>query len=134
MGGGDFADTQAHVSPWPYRANARTGVVIDAYTANVIEPIRMFEELLRIRGRIGLSAERVTAYERARRLATNWLFSRNGPLVTAVWNGYFEDVPSDPKLGNRVQNIPMETIRHLLKHPPADVDVERHAVALLAWV
>lgn len=132
--GDDFADAQTHTSPWPFRVNARTGVVIDAYTANVIEPIRLFDELLRMRERTGLSAERVTAYQKARALAWDWLFSKNGPLISYVWNGYFEDVPSDPRLGNRVQNIPMETARYLLRHPPEGIDVERQVVALLAWV
>lgn len=132
--GDDFGDAQTHTSPWPFRVNARTGVVIDPYTANVIEPIRLFDELLRVRSRITLSSERIAAYERARTLAWNWLLSKNGPLISYVWNGYFEDVPSDPHLGNRVQNIPMETARYLLKHPPENVDVERHVVALLTWV
>lgn len=132
--GDDFADTQTHRSPWPFRVNARTGAVIDSYTANVIEPIRLFDELLRMRSRVALSPERVAAYERARLLAWNWLFSKNGPLISYVWNGYFEDVPSDPKLGNRVQNIPLETARYLLKNPRANVDVDRHVHALLAWV
>ena len=132
--GDDFSDARAHVSPWPYRVNARTGVVIDEYTANVIEPIRLLDELLRDRKRLDLSSDRVRAYERASGLAWTWLLSKGGPLVTGVWNGYFEDVPSDPKLGNRVQNIPIETVRHLLKHPPAGLDVNRHALAQLAYV
>lgn len=132
--GDEFSVSQAHLSPWPFRANARTGVVIDEYTANVIEPIRLFDELLRLRDRLGLSAERIAAYERGRKLAWDWLFSRNGPLISYVWNGYFEDVPSDPKLGNRVQNIPLETARYFLKNQPPNVDVDRHVLAMLAWV
>lgn len=132
--GDDFVDSQAHLSPWPFRVNARTGVVIDAYTANVIEPIRLFDVLLQHRDSIKLSDERAKAYERARSLAWDWLLSKNGPLITYVWNGYFEDVPSDPKLGNRVQIIPMETARYLLKHSPPHVDGLRHAEALAAWV
>jgi hypothetical protein len=134
MKGDDFAETQSNESPWPYRVNARTGRTIDPYTANVIEPIRLLEELLRLRERIGLSPERVKAYERANNLAWNWLLSKNGPLISYVWNGYFEDVPSDPKLGNRVQNIPMETARHMLKHPRKGFDADRHVQAMLSWV
>ncbi len=132
--GDDFSDAQAHRSPWPYRVNARTGVVIDDYTANVVEPIRLFDELLRRSDRLKLGGEREKAYRRAHDLAMNWLLSKSGPFITGVWNGYFEDVPSDPKLGNRVQNIPMETVRHLLKQPPKGLDVERHALAQLAYV
>lgn len=132
--GDDFAESRADRSPWPYRVNARTGAVIDPYTANVVEPIRLFDELLRLRERLGLSGERTAAYTRARTLAWNWLFSRGGPFVTGVWNGYFEDVPSDPSLSNRVQIIPLETVRYLLKHPPANIDVMRHAEAATRWV
>jgi hypothetical protein len=130
----DLIHSAAHVSPWPFRVNARTGVVIDDYTANVIEPIRLFDELLRVRERIGLAPERAAAFQRARTLAWQWLLSRNGPLFTGIWNGYFEDVPSDPKLMNRVQIIPMETARYLLEQMPADVDAVRQAEALAAWV
>jgi hypothetical protein len=94
----------------------------------------LFDALLQMRTRLALSPERVATYERARSLAWNWLFSKNGPLISYVWNGYFEDVPSDPHLGNRVQNIPLETARYLLKHPPPHVDVDRHVIALLGWV
>lgn len=132
--GDDFAETHLDRSPWPYRVNARTDTVIDAYTANVIEPIRLFDELLRLRERVALSPERIAAYERARTLAWSWLLSRGGPMVTYVWNAYFEDVPSDPKQSNRVQIIPMETARYLLKHPPANVDVDRQTEALTHWV
>lgn len=132
--GDDFSDARAHLSPWPYRVNARTGVMIDEYTANVVEPIRLFDELLRLRQQLDLADKRVAAYERARDLALRWLLSKGGPLVTGVWNGYFEDVPSDPKLGNRVQNIPLETARYFLKNPPAHLDVDRHVIALLTYV
>jgi hypothetical protein len=134
MKGDDFAETKSDHSPWPYRVNARTGATIDPYTANVIEPIRLFDEVLRMGDRIALSADRTTAYQKARALAWSWLLSRNGPLISYVWNGYFEDVPSDPKLSNRVQIIPMETARYLLKASPPNVDVLRQSLALAAWV
>src|SRR4030042_2919395 len=35
-------------SPWPFRVNAKTGVVISEYCAIVIEPIRLLDERLRI--------------------------------------------------------------------------------------
>ncbi len=130
----DFAGSQAHRSPWPFRVNARTGVVIDDYCANVIEPIRLFDELLRRPDRLALTARQVAAYQRARKLAWDWLVSKNGPLVTYVWNGYFEDVPSDPQLANRVQITPLETARYILKREPRDLDVTRQAEALTTWV
>ena len=101
---------------------------------NVIEPIRLFDELLRRPDRLALTARQVAAYQRARKLAWDWLVSKNGPLVTYVWNGYFEDVPSDPQLANRVQITPLETARYILKREPRDLDVTRQAEALTTWV
>jgi len=52
--GGDldyFTPSDARKSPWPF---ARTGLVIDAYCSNVIEPIRLFDELLRIQSRVSI--------------------------------------------------------------------------------
>ena len=51
-------------SPWPFRVDAKTGAIIrEEYCANVIGPIRLFDELLR------LQLGHVSAYKRARALA-----------------------------------------------------------------
>ncbi len=121
-------------SPWPFRVNARTGMVIDEYTSNVIETVRLFDELLRIRDKIKLNPSRVEAYQKTRDYAWDWMFSQVGPMKTYVWNGYFEDVQSDPYLKNRVQITPMETARYILKHPETDPDWKTHIPALLSWV
>jgi len=121
-------------SPWPFRVNARTGVVIDNYTSNVVEAVRLFDELVRIQNKSGLAPERIESYLRARKIAWDWLYAKNGPMKTYIWNGYFEDIPSDPKLQNRVQITPMETARYILQHPEYDPDWQINVSALLNWV
>lgn len=121
-------------SPWPFRVNARTGAVISEYCSNVIEPIRLFDELVRLRDRLSLSSERTAAYQRARDLAWHWLFSINGPMKTYIWNAYFEDIADDPDRSNRVQITPLETARYLIKHPHLDPDIDKNVPALIRWV
>ena len=129
-----FALTETNRSPWPFRLNARNGIIIDEYCSNVVEPVKLFDELIRISGRIGLGEDKIAGYQRARDLAWNWLFSRNGPIVTGVWNGYFEDIPNDPGQSNRVQITPMETARYIIRHPELDTDIGKNVPALIQWV
>lgn len=129
-----FVASTTETSPWPFRVNARTGAVISEYCANVIEPIRLFDELLRLGDRLGLVPEQRMAYQRARDLAWQWLYSINGPMKTYIWNAYFEDIPNDPDRSNRVQITPLETARYLIKHPELDADLEKNVPALIHWV
>jgi hypothetical protein len=129
-----FAETVIEKSPWPFRVNARTSVVISEYCSNVIEPIRLFDELNRIAPGIKLDPEKITVYRNARNIAWNWLFSKSGPMKTYIWNGYFEDVPNDPMTANRLQITPLETARYLLKNPHLDPDIESSIPALINWV
>ncbi|MDZ7317163.1 MAG: hypothetical protein ONB24_13680 [candidate division KSB1 bacterium] len=129
-----FAPSKTDQSPWPFRVNARTGAVISEYCSNVIEPIRLFDELLRLRDRLRLTPEQAAAYQRARDLAWQWLYSINGPMKTYIWNAYFEDIPNDPDRSNRVQITPLETARYLIKHPHLDPDLEKNVPALIRWV
>jgi hypothetical protein len=131
---GVFSRANTERSPWPFRVNARTGVVISEYSSNVIEPIRLFDELKRIRNRIGLSSEQIQAYQKARDLAWNWLYSKNGPMKTFIWNAYFEDIPNDSDRSNRVQITPLETARYLLKNPQLDPNLDQNVSALIRWV
>jgi len=121
-------------SPWPFRVNARTGIVIDEYTSNVIESVRLFDELIRISDSIRLTNEKKDSYQKARDIAWGWLFSLNGPMITYIWNGYFEDVPGDPDVQNRIQITPMETARYILKYPELDPDWRIDVKALISWV
>jgi len=131
---GSFAETTVDKSPWPFRVNARTGVVISEYCSNVIESIRLFDELTRIAARIGLNTEKITTYNHARDIAWKWLFSKSGPMKTYIWNGYFEDVPNDPMTANRLQITPLETARYLVKNPGLDPEIESTVPALINWV
>jgi hypothetical protein len=121
-------------SPWPFRVNARTGVVISEYCSNVIEPIRLFDELMRIEKRISLDGKKAEAYKDARGIAWKWLYSVKGPMKTYIWNAYFEDVQNDPDRVNRNQVTPLETARYLLKHPKLDPNVNENVPALIHWV
>ena len=132
--GSPFSQAKTEKSPWPFRVNARTGVVISEYCSNVIEPIRLFDELLRIGDRINLSASQDSSFQYARKLAWDWLYSINGPMRTYIWNGYFEDIPNDPDRTNRVQITPLETARYLIRHPELDPNIETDVPALIRWV
>ncbi len=121
-------------SPWPFRINARNGKIIDEFCSNVVEPAKLFEELLRIRPTIAVTNEQVKSWTRARDMAWHWLYSKGGPMKTYIWNAYFEDVPSDPRQANRNQVTPMETARHILRNPHLDADIDRTIPALLHWV
>ena len=55
-------------------------------------------------------------------------------MRTFVWNGYFEDIPSDPECQNRVQITPLETARYILQHPEYDPNWQADIPALLTCV
>ncbi|RPI01806.1 MAG: hypothetical protein EHM72_05625 [Calditrichaeota bacterium] len=129
-----FSESSTIKSPWPFRVNARNGLIVSEYCSNVIEPIRLFDELLRLQHRLNIASEQTIAYQKARDLAGEWLFSINGPMKTSIWNAYFEDVPNDPDRSNRVQITPLETLRHLIKHPQLDPNLDKDAPALIHWV
>lgn len=118
---------QSH-SPWPFRVDALTGRrVREAYTANTIGPIRLFDELIR------LKLGDLRAYRRARNLAWKWLMTY--PAQNQVWTQYFEDVLIyDDYRTNRNQYSPLETARYLLQHPELDPQGQIHAKRILDWV
>lgn len=113
-------------SPWPFRVYAKTNVVREDYSSNVVGAIMLFDELER------LQLGRIEAYARARTLTLRWLL--NVPLVDDAWSGYFEDVDihSDVTL-NPNQYVPLRTARWLLSHQNADPSWRRHVAHLLEW-
>jgi len=115
-------------SPWPFRVDAKTGAVVrEPYTANAIGPIRLFDELIRIKRGDG------TAYARARDTAWRWLMTY--PMQNDVWTQYFEDVLIYPDYRvNRNQYSPLETARYLLEHQDKDPKALAHAKYLIDWV
>lgn len=106
-------------SPWPFRVNEETGVVREEYSANVIGPIKLFSELIR------LEVADVPAYERARSLAWNWMMKY--PMQNDAWSGYFEDVYQFDRPVNYHQYSAMETARYLMQHPVEDLRGPRPA-------
>jgi hypothetical protein len=116
-------------SPWPYRAFARDGRIdggkgMFGYSANVVEPIMLFDELIRIQQ--GDTA----AYKAVRAGAWAWLMKY--PMQNNVWVGYFEDVHASMENMNQV--IPLELARYILLHPELDPEWKEHARALIDWV
>jgi len=115
-------------SPWPFRVDALTGTRIrEPYTANAIGPIRLFDELLRLR-----QGDK-KAYARARKMAWDWLIKY--PMENQIWTQYFEDVQIYPNYRtNRNQYSALETARYLLAHPEMDPQALAHAKGILDWV
>ena len=115
-------------SPWPVRCYARDGKVegpaMGPYSANVIEPIMLFDELIRLR------QGDVAAYTRVRAGAWEWF--QKYPLTNNVWVGYFEDVA--PNMENMNQVIPLEFARYVLLNPDKDPQWREHARRLIEWV
>lgn len=115
-------------SPWPFRVDALTGTRIrEDYTANTIGPIRLFDELLRLR-----LGER-PAYARAREIAWRWLMAY--PVQNNVWTQYFEDVLIHPDYRTNLNHYSaLETARYLLQHSEPDHEAIAKAKRLLDWV
>jgi len=116
-------------SPWPFRCHARDGSLANGkgmgpYSANVVEPIMLLDELIRLR------QGDVDSYQRVRDGAWTWLMKY--PMVNNVWVGYFEDV--GPNMENMNQVIPLEFARYVLLHPEKDAQWREHVRQLIEWV
>jgi hypothetical protein len=116
-------------SPWAFRCFARDGAIeggrgMSPYTANVVEPIMLFDELIRI------GQGDVESYKRVREGAWAWLLKY--PMTNNVWVGYFEDV--GPGMENMNQVIPLELARYVLLHPEKDPEWREHSRKLIDWV
>jgi hypothetical protein len=115
-------------SPWPFRVDAKTGLKIrEQYTANTIGPIKLFDELIRLR------QGNIKAYKATRKVAWDWLM--NYPMRNNVWTQYFEDILIYPDYRTNLnQYSPMETARYLMQHPELDPQWRKHAKGLIDWV
>jgi len=113
-------------SPWSFRVYAEANVVRQEYSSNVIGPIRLFDELVR------LNLGDVPAYRKAREMAWTWLLTY--PMQNNLWSAYFEDVYFEEKPENFNQYSPMETARYIMEHPEFDPQWQTHVPKLIAWV
>ncbi|SFK69603.1 Ig-like domain-containing protein [Methylocapsa palsarum] len=113
-------------SPWPFRVNAQTGAIREQYSAHVISPIELFDELIR------LNLGNVANYQRARTTAWNWMMTY--PMINNAWSGYFEDVSVQGDTSNTNQLNAMMTARYLLRNPQTDPNWETHVRGLISWV
>jgi hypothetical protein len=116
-------------SPWPFRVVAQTGATSQSeeYCADVVAPIRLFDELVRL----GLG--NTSTYQTARQTAWNWLMTY--PMTNQVWANYFEDVlPKPNDLSNHNQYDPGETACYLLEHPELDTNWFNHVTNLLGYI
>jgi hypothetical protein len=125
----NFRPGNANESPWPYRCSARDGSLnagkgMFPYSANVVEPIMLFDELIR------LDQGDTASYKRVRQGAWDWLMKY--PMQNNVWVGYFEDVQGS--MDNMNQVIPLEFARYILLHPENDPEWREHSRKLIDWV
>lgn len=130
----NFAITTTIKSPWPFRLNARTGQIHSEYCSNVLEPYKLFNELLRIKNTIGLDTAAQRKYTYAKDIAWQWLFSKSGPMKTYIWNGYFEDIPNDNLTLNRVHITPVELGKYLIENKPPDVNLAIDIPSITSWI
>ena len=105
-------------SPWPFRVKAQTNAVREDYCADVIAPIELFDELIRL----GLG--NVASYQTARATAWNWLM--NFPMKNNNWANYFEDVGTQGDISNYNQYNALMTARYFLRHPEMNPNWETH--------
>ncbi|MGA7315442.1 MAG: hypothetical protein WBX22_15865 [Silvibacterium sp.] len=125
----NFKPGDENNSPWPFRCHARdaslkNGKGMFPYSANVVEPIMLFDELIR------LDQGDTASYKRVREGAWAWLMKY--PMHNNVWVGYFEDVQGS--MDNMNQVIPLEFARYVLLHPEKDPEWREHARQLIDWV
>src|SRR6185312_14755907 len=124
----NYAPGDANKSPWPVRCYARDGKIegksMGPYSANVVEPIMLFDELIR------LGQGDVARFKQVRQGAWEWLHKY--PMKNNVWVGYFEDVT--PSMANMNQVIPLEYARYILLNPDKDPDWRENARKLIEWV
>ena len=113
-------------SPWPFRVNAQSGAVVEDYCSEVIGPIRLFDELIR------LNVGDVAGYQATR--AAVWAWLMNTVIPNNSWYKYFEDVPVSGALTNSNQYNAGQTARYLLEHPETDASWQSHVSGILNWI
>lgn len=99
----------SEISPWPFRANARTGHLIDGVLCgNQSFVCRLYDELLRI----GITGN--GKYQNTRNMVWSWLKNTVIADTTGkMWQDFFEDHSGDED--NPTQTNALETARYLLE-------------------
>lgn len=110
-------------SPWPFRVNVSDGSVIEEYTADMIQSVRLFDELIYLGN---------AKYQPLRQSVWDWI--EEYPLSNNVWKGYFEDIRLDPANGNRDQFSALETARYLIEHRNLYPGWQPKVKGLIDWV
>ncbi len=107
---------------WYFRVNPRTGKPVEVYTADVIYPVLLFQELGRV-----LQTGR---FEKAKKKALAWLMEN--PLRSGDWSGFYEDVAA----GARSQGnwVPLEAIRYFLARRGEDPRYLPAALKIEKWI
>lgn len=118
-----LAPGDAEHSPVPFRVDVRDGSVIEAYTADMVQLLRLFD---------GLAGLGKSGYQEAHRSVLEWILRY--PLRNNCWKGYFEDIRLDAENGNRDQLTALETARYFLDHPQYDPAPAQTVPGLIAWV
>jgi hypothetical protein len=108
-------------SPLPFRVNLRTGEILDAYTANMVAPVILFDALIEMK---------VGEYAATRDKLWRWVLEY--PVKNNRWSGYYEDVKHNPENVN--QQLPLETARYMMRHPDRAPDFKQQVPTLIAWV
>ncbi len=113
-------------SPWPFRVNAQSGAVVENFCSEVIGPVRLFDELIR------LNLGDVAGYQATRAAVWTWLM--NTVIPSNSWYKYFEDVPVSGAMTNSNQYNAGQTARYLLEHPGTDANWQAHTTGILDWI
>jgi hypothetical protein len=119
-----LAKTQLPEGNWPFRVNPKTGEVREGYTSSVIYAIELFEQLDELAGE--------KRYAAAKAKALKWLLK--GPVQTANWKGFYEDITTDEGQNNRTNFDCIDTARYLLRHRDENEKYLPLVLKLYDWV
>ena len=81
---GHVAEGDAKTSPLPFRVNLKDGRTLDPYTAHMVAPVVLFDEMIR------LGETENGVYQAKRDLLWKWVLTY--PIRNNEWTGYYEDV------------------------------------------
>jgi hypothetical protein len=110
-------------APWPFRVDAKSGVVVEQYTSNVYSHLRLLDQLIgcslvdmkhALKLANGSTLPREAAYRRAHAIALEWMIK--WPQQTGAWTACCEDVGVDVSLTNFNSIQPMWALFYYVEH------------------